>query len=59
VACEDRGHRRRDTATDEALEAAGWRVVRVWEHEDPELAVDRAASVVPDVRRGATALEQA
>ena len=25
----------RDQATDEALVAAGWSVLRVWEHEDP------------------------
>lgn len=33
----------RDRAADAALEAAGWRVVRLWEHEPPELA---AAAVV-------------
>ena len=26
----------RDTNTTEQLQAAGWRVIRVWEHEDPE-----------------------
>lgn len=29
------GNRRRDTATDETLAAAGWTVLRFWEHEDP------------------------
>jgi DNA mismatch endonuclease (patch repair protein) len=31
----------RDRATNATLKAAGWTVVRVWEHEDPELAADR------------------
>lgn len=29
-------NRTRDRRTDEALHAAGWVVVRVWEHDDPE-----------------------
>ena len=29
----------RDRATDRRLGEAGWRVVRIWEHEDPERAV--------------------
>ncbi|GAB2644003.1 very short patch repair endonuclease [Prescottella soli] len=39
----------RDRDTDTRLEAAGWRVVRVWEHEDPAAAADRvqAALSVP------------
>ena len=36
----------RDRDTDERLEAAGWAVVRVWEHEDPELAAERVALAV-------------
>jgi DNA mismatch endonuclease (patch repair protein) len=36
----------RDRDTDERLEAAGWAVVRVWEHEDPEVAAERVAVVV-------------
>jgi len=28
----------RDTDTTRQLKAAGWRVIRVWEHEDPETA---------------------
>jgi len=31
----------RDRADDAALEAAGWSVVRLWEHEDPIVAADR------------------
>jgi len=30
----------RDAATDALLQGAGWQVVRVWEHEDPEEAAD-------------------
>lgn len=35
---------RRDRDTDERLRAAGWTVVRVWEHEDPTKAADRVAA---------------
>lgn len=31
----------RDRATDENLSAAGWTVVRVWEHEEPTAAASR------------------
>ncbi|WP_283206589.1 very short patch repair endonuclease [Nocardia cyriacigeorgica] len=31
----------RDRATDAALIAAGWQVIRIWEHEDPVAAADR------------------
>lgn len=31
----------RDRATERALAALGWEVVRVWEHEDPATAADR------------------
>jgi len=42
----------RDTETDALLADAGWSVVRVWEHEEPEAAAARvqealAAAVVP------------
>ena len=43
---------RRDTETTARLEAAGWHVVRVWEHEDPEDAAHRIATVVRYRRRG-------
>ena len=36
----------RDRDTDERLEAAGWHVVRVWEHEDPAEAAQRIAAAV-------------
>ena len=36
----------RDANTDERLRAAGWLVVRIWEHEDAKLAARRVARVV-------------
>lgn len=36
----------RDRDTDRRLDDAGWAVVRVWEHEDPEHAADRVAAAV-------------
>ncbi|GAB3332598.1 DNA mismatch endonuclease Vsr [Micromonospora halotolerans] len=39
-------NRRRDAHTRETLEAAGWRVIRVWEHEEPGEAVERIAAEV-------------
>ena len=39
-------NRMRDRDTDERLQAIGWRVVRIWEHEDPEDAADRIERLV-------------
>jgi DNA mismatch endonuclease, patch repair protein len=36
----------RDRRNNAALAAAGWAVVRVWEHEDLETAVERIAAAV-------------
>ncbi|MGH3712036.1 MAG: very short patch repair endonuclease [Micromonosporaceae bacterium] len=36
----------RDEDTDRRLAVAGWRVVRVWEHEQPDLAADRICAAV-------------
>ena len=36
----------RDRETDQVLTAAGWTVIRVWEHEDPETAADRVAELL-------------
>src|SRR6201992_289713 len=36
----------RDAAVNEALAAAGWTVVRVWEHEEIEAAADRVEAAV-------------
>jgi DNA mismatch endonuclease (patch repair protein) len=40
----------RDRADDAALEAAGWSVIRVWEHEDPADAAQRVEIAVCAVR---------
>jgi DNA mismatch endonuclease (patch repair protein) len=39
-------NRARDADTDERLEEAAWQVVRVWEHESPEIAAIRIQEVV-------------
>jgi DNA mismatch endonuclease, patch repair protein len=36
----------RDRRNEEALAAAGWTVIRVWEHEEPEAAAQRVRSQV-------------
>jgi DNA mismatch endonuclease (patch repair protein) len=36
----------RDRATEQKLTALGWKVVRVWEHEDPVVAADRVEAVL-------------
>jgi DNA mismatch endonuclease, patch repair protein len=42
----------RDRDTDERLEAAGWTVVRVWEHDEPNDSVSRVAAAVNARRSG-------
>jgi DNA mismatch endonuclease, patch repair protein len=44
-------NQRRDRATNEALIAAGWTVVRVWEHVDAEGAAEKIASLIVDPPR--------
>lgn len=39
-------NRRRDADTNAQLRAAGWDVLRVWEHEDPGEAARRVAAMV-------------
>jgi DNA mismatch endonuclease (patch repair protein) len=46
-------NKRRDAATVEALENEGWRVVRIWEHEDPVEAAQRVRQEVLSVARSA------
>ena len=41
----------RDRDTDIRLGAAGWLVVRVWEHESPEAAADRIEAVLCERRQ--------
>lgn len=53
-------NRARDAETNEKLLAAGWRVIRVWEHEDPARAADEIEQLlrrwrVSSARRDATA----
>lgn len=38
----------RDRDTDRRLQEAGWRVIRVWEHEDSGEAAERVAAVLQD-----------
>jgi DNA mismatch endonuclease (patch repair protein) len=39
-------NRLRDVLVDSDLEKAGWRVMRVWEHEDPESVASRIETMV-------------
>ncbi|MEV6571804.1 very short patch repair endonuclease [Streptomyces sp. NPDC051577] len=39
-------NRSRDTTTNQALHKAGWTVVRIWEHEDPDEAAGRIAEII-------------
>jgi len=42
---------RRDRTTDSTLAELGWRVLRVWEHEDPVAAANRIEAAVRGGRR--------
>lgn len=42
-------NRKRDSETTAALEAAGWTVVQVWEHEAPEEAATRIAALIDEL----------
>lgn len=39
-------NRQRDRDTNERLRAEGWRVVRVWAHEEPKVAAGRIARIL-------------
>lgn len=39
-------NRKRDSDTNRRLQANGWVVIRIWEHEDPQEAAERIAVVV-------------
>jgi DNA mismatch endonuclease, patch repair protein len=40
----------RDRRNVEMLERRGWRVVRIWEHEDPGDAADRISGILARIR---------
>ena len=46
-------NRRRDGDTDFRLRAAGWTVLRAWEHEDPVRVADHIETLVRDRRASA------
>ncbi|MCG3207160.1 MAG: hypothetical protein FOGNACKC_00760 [Anaerolineae bacterium] len=39
-------NKKRDADTNRLLKEAGWEVVRVWEHEDPEDAAERISNII-------------
>ncbi|WP_308646158.1 very short patch repair endonuclease [Nocardia cyriacigeorgica] len=43
-------NRTRDRDTDRQLRDAGWTVIRVWEHEDPEAAAMRIVQTIQQLR---------
>jgi DNA mismatch endonuclease (patch repair protein) len=45
-------NRERDADTDRRLKAAGWHVMRSWEHEAPQITADRIVEVVHARRKG-------
>jgi DNA mismatch endonuclease, patch repair protein len=47
------GNAQRDRRNDSVLEAAGWTVVRIWEHEDARVAALRVALAVRSRRANA------
>ncbi|MGY1856897.1 DUF559 domain-containing protein [Modestobacter sp. SYSU DS0290] len=42
------GNVQRDRRTDAVLTGLGWRVLRFWEHEDPDAVVDRICAALRD-----------
>jgi DNA mismatch endonuclease (patch repair protein) len=48
-------NRARDADTNQLLEAAGWFVLRLWEHDPAEAAADRVMSALASRERRATA----
>lgn len=47
-------NRLRDTDTDQRLKALGWKVVRIWEHENAGDAADRISTLVEAFRKNGT-----
>ena len=46
------GNRTRDTQTTEKLIAAGWTVIRFWEHNDPVQAAEKIERLIRQMRTG-------
>lgn len=44
-----KGNIARDANTDSLLQEAGWRVVRIWEHEDPAEAARQIAHIIREL----------
>nr|WP_026422604.1 very short patch repair endonuclease [Actinokineospora inagensis] len=44
------GNRARDADTNDTLLAAGWQVLRIWEHEDPASAAERVIQRLQELR---------
>lgn len=49
-----RRNRERDADTTRRLEAEGWRVIRVWEHEGAERAAERVAAALAQTSKEST-----
>ncbi|MFG1387876.1 very short patch repair endonuclease [Xanthobacter versatilis] len=49
-------NRFRDADTDQRLNALGWKIVRIWEHEDASDAANRIADLVDARRKNGTDL---
>lgn len=47
-------NRSRDTDTDQRLETLGWKVVRIWEHENTGDAANRIAALVEAFKKNGT-----
>lgn len=50
-------NRRRDEDTDASLAASGWRVLRIWEHIDPEVAAELVVIAYVDATSGRASKE--
>jgi DNA mismatch endonuclease (patch repair protein) len=48
---------RRDRDTDEKLQALGWSVIRVWEHEEPLSAAEKVEVALRTAKLRASAIE--
>lgn len=45
------GNRARDRDTDERLSSAGWHYIRIWEHEQVEVAAGRIVEMIATLRK--------